>query len=247
MQFANLIAGCAFASSGHNRVDQCSKGRNEQGGRKTYRKHKVLEVAFVNRSWMGQECPIDEFCHWVLLQPNTTPIEKEYFPIFLLTDLKLCDIFPFMKDFDKFDLNILRHIQLDASQSIDRLADAVGLSRNACWRRMKKLEDEGVIDRKVAILNPEKLELGLMVYVLVKTLDHEPAWLSKFKKAVQSMPAIVGAHRMSGSLDYVLRVRVADVKTYDQFYQRLIDKVPIGDVSASFVMEDIKDTTALPL
>ena len=138
-------------------------------------------------------------------------------------------------------------MQDDASQSIDQLADSIHLSRNACWRRLKRLEADGVIDRKVALLNPEAVELDLLVFVMIKALGHDPDWLEKFKKAVSSMPEIIGAHRMTGDLDYVLRVRVKDVKSYDDFYQRLIAKVPIADLSASFVMEDIKDTTALPV
>lgn len=152
-----------------------------------------------------------------------------------------------MTGIDEFDLKILRLVQADVSPNIETLADQIGLSRNACWRRLKRLEEDGVIERKVAIVNPDTVNLGLMVYVLVRTHDHEPSWLSKFKSAVQTMPEVVGAHRMSGNLDYVLRVRVRDVKAYDRFYQRLISKVPISEVSASFVMEDIKDTTALPL
>lgn len=152
-----------------------------------------------------------------------------------------------MKALDEFDLNILKHMQKDASQSVEQLADNVNLSRNACWRRLKRLEADGFIDHKVAILSPQKLDLDLMVYVMVRTHDHEPSWLEKFKSAVRNMPEIVGAHRMSGDLDYVLRVRVSNVKAYDQFYQRLIAKVPISEVSASFVMEDIKDTTSLPI
>ncbi len=148
---------------------------------------------------------------------------------------------------DEFDHKILRVIQKDASVSIDLLADHVGLSRNACWRRYKRLEEQGIIKAKVALLDPAKLDLELLVHVLVRTHEHEPAWLDKFKRAVSSMPEIVGAHRMSGDLDYVLRVRVASVSAYDDFYQRLIAKVPIGEVSASFVMEDIKDTTELPI
>jgi len=152
-----------------------------------------------------------------------------------------------MDKIDEFDLKILRKMQKDASLSVDTLADMVGLSRNACWRRMKRLEADGVINAKVALLDAEKLDLDLMAYVLVRTHDHEPGWLEKFRTAVRSMPEIVGAHRMSGDLDYVLRVRVRDVKAYDAFYQRLIAKVPISEVSASFVMEDIKDTTGLPI
>ena len=149
--------------------------------------------------------------------------------------------------FDEIDIKILRNLQEDAAQSIDQLADSIHLSRNACWRRLKRLEADGVIDRKVALLNPEAVELDLLVFVMIKALGHDPDWLEKFKKAVSSMPEIIGAHRMTGDLDYVLRVRVKDVKSYDDFYQRLIAKVPIADLSASFVMEDIKDTTALPV
>lgn len=152
-----------------------------------------------------------------------------------------------MNNIDEIDLKILKNLQQDASLSVDLLADKVVLSRNACWRRVKRLEADGVIRAKVALLNAEKLDLDLMVYVLVRTHDHEPDWLEKFKSAVRLMPEIVGAHRMSGDLDYVLRVRVRDVKAYDRFYQRLISKVSISEVSASFVMEDIKDTTGLPI
>ena len=152
-----------------------------------------------------------------------------------------------MMELDEFDLKILRNLQTDASMQVEKLADIIGLSRNACWRRIKLLEAAGIIQKRVAILDAEKLELDLMAYVLVRTHDHEPGWLSKFKNAVRSMPEIVGAHRMSGDLDYVLRVRVRDVRAYDRFYQRLITKVPISEVSASFVMEDIKDNTQLPI
>jgi len=150
-----------------------------------------------------------------------------------------------MSDLDETDLKILRHMQKDASQSIDQLADSVFLSRNACWRRVKRLEADGIIEKKIALVNPESVDLGLLVFVMIRALGHDPDWLAKFKLAVSSMPEIIGAHRMTGELDYVLRVR--DVKTYDGFYQRLIAKVPIADLSASFVMEDIKDTTALPV
>ena len=152
-----------------------------------------------------------------------------------------------MGDLDEIDLKILRYVQKDASQSIDVMADEIGLSRNACWRRLKKLEADGVIKSKVALVDADQIDLSLLVFVMIRALGHEPGWLGKFKSAVSTMPEIIGAHRMSGDLDYVLRVRVRDVKAYDAFYQRLIAKVPIADLSASFVMEDIKDTTALPL
>lgn len=149
--------------------------------------------------------------------------------------------------YDEIDLNILRLVQDDASLSIEQIAEMIHLSRNACWRRLKRLESERVIERRVALLNPEAVDLGLLVFVMIKTMGHDPDWLQKFNNAVTTMPEIIGAHRMSGELDYLLRVRVKDVKAYDLFYQRLIAKVSIADISAAFVMEDIKDTTALPV
>lgn len=148
---------------------------------------------------------------------------------------------------DKIDRKILDVLQSDVSMSMDALSESVGLSRNACWRRVKQMEDDGVILARVALVDPELVGLGLSIFVMIRTNEHAPDWLSKFESAVKDIPEIVGAHRMSGDLDYILRVRVLDVKGYDRFYQRLISRVPIAEISASFVMDDIKDTTALPL
>ena len=127
------------------------------------------------------------------------------------------------------------------------MSGEIGLSRNACWRRVKRLEDERVITARVALVDPEKLGLGLSVFIQVRTSSHHPDWLARFRAAVTALPEITGVYRMSGDLDYVLRARVADVKGYDRLYQRLIAKVPMTDVSASFVMEEIRDSTALPV
>lgn len=148
---------------------------------------------------------------------------------------------------DNLDRAILTILQRDAALSVDALADQIHLSRNACWRRVKRLEADGILQKRVALVDPAKVGLGLLVFVLIRTNDHSSEWLKRFRTAVRVMPEIIGAQRMSGDLDYVLRVRVADVGAYDRFYQRLIEKVQIADVSASFVMEDIKETTALPV
>ena len=148
---------------------------------------------------------------------------------------------------DEKDRALLRLLQEDASLSVDALADRIHLSRNACWRRMKRLEEDGVIRGRVALLDPGKLNLGLTAFVLLRAADHTPDWLDRFDRAVRRLPEICSAHRMSGDLDYVLRVRVADMADYDRFYKALTRLVPLRDISASFVMEDIKDTTALPL
>lgn len=148
---------------------------------------------------------------------------------------------------DDLDRSILRLLQKDATLSVDAVAEAVHLSRNACWRRIKRLEGDGIIARRVAIIDPESVDLAQSVAVLVRTDNHDPEWLERFRKAVREMPEISGAYRMSGELDYLLRVHVRDVRAYDRFYQRLIAKLPIANVSASFVMENIKDTTELPI
>ena len=158
------------------------------------------------------------------------------------------DIFPPMSNnIDDIDRKILSRLQNDCSISIDLLAEQVHLSRNACWRRVKLMESRGLIIKRVALLDPQQLSLDLQVLVLIKTGEHNPSWLKKFRQIIANTPEIMGAHRMTGDLDYVLKVRVASVKDYDRFYQELIRQIPIADISASFVMEDIKDTTALPV
>ncbi|MBL0935230.1 MAG: Lrp/AsnC family transcriptional regulator [Rhizobiaceae bacterium] len=147
---------------------------------------------------------------------------------------------------DEIDRRIVATLQRDASLSIDQLSEEVHLSRNACWRRVKLMEEEGIITGRVALVDAERLGYGLSVFILVRTTHHEPGWLDRFRSAVQSIPEIQGVYRMSGDLDYVLRARVPDVKAYDRLYQRLIAKVPLSDVSASFVMEEIKETMMLP-
>ncbi|TDL87890.1 Lrp/AsnC family transcriptional regulator [Meridianimarinicoccus aquatilis] len=148
---------------------------------------------------------------------------------------------------DETDRRILRALQRDAGLSADALAEAVGMSRNACWRRVKQLEASGVIARRVALVDPEAVGMGLSVFVLLRTSQHDADWLTKFERAVRSMPEIVSAHRMAGDIDYILRVRIGSMKEYDNFYQRLITRVPVSEISASFVMDDIKDTTELPV
>ena len=148
---------------------------------------------------------------------------------------------------DNIDRKILKILQEDATISMDALAEKVNLSRNACWRRTKVLEDMGVITGRVALLDPERLDLSLQVLVLMRTATHTPDWLDQLERVVKDTPEILSAYRMSGDLDYVLRVRVRDVKDYDRFYQDLIRRIPISDISSSFVMEELKQTTALPV
>lgn len=152
-----------------------------------------------------------------------------------------------MEKIDAIDLRILRYLQRDASMSMDRLAEAVHLSRNACWRRMRMMEDAGIIRGRVVLVDPDAVGCGLQVLVMLRTSNHDPSWMARFDAAVMHLPEIVGAFRMTGDLDYVLRVRVADMAGYDKFYKELIARVPVSDISASFVMETLKDTTEVPL
>ncbi|MBN9034631.1 MAG: Lrp/AsnC family transcriptional regulator [Rhizobiales bacterium] len=148
---------------------------------------------------------------------------------------------------DETDRRILAELQRDGSLPVEQLAERVHLSRNACWRRVKRLEEERVITGRVALVDADRLGLGLSVFVIVRTSSHDPDWLKRFRDAVTGFPEITGVYRMSGDLDYILRARVADVKAYDRLYQRLIARVPLTDVSASFVMEEIKETTVVPV
>ena len=152
-----------------------------------------------------------------------------------------------MHKFDDLDKKILRELQADASTPIEELGARIGLSRNACWRRIKLLEESGAIRKRVALASPDALGLGLQVFIAVRTNDLHQGWLDRFSRGVKDIPEITGAYRMSGDLDYLIRARISDIKDYDALYQRLIRKVQMSDVSASFVMEEIKETTALPV
>jgi Lrp/AsnC family transcriptional regulator len=148
---------------------------------------------------------------------------------------------------DPIDRKILGLLQADASLSIADIASKVGLSQTPCWKRIQKMEAAGVIKGRVALLNGHKLDLGLTVFVQLRTKQHDEVWLNKFAKAVMEMPEVVEVYRMAGDIDYLLRVVVRDTAAYDRFYKTLIKKVPLHDVSSSFAMEEIKFTTQLPL
>ena len=148
---------------------------------------------------------------------------------------------------DQIDRDILRILQDDAAISTERLAERVNLSKNACWRRVRNLDRNGIIAKRVALLNAKAIGLGMSVFVAVKVKEHSPEWLDKFQAAVAALPQISGAFRTSGDVDYMLQVRVRDVEGYDAFYKSLIRLAPGMDVSATFVMEEIKNSTALPL
>ncbi|AXF60325.1 Lrp/AsnC family transcriptional regulator [Leclercia sp. W6] len=149
---------------------------------------------------------------------------------------------------DKIDRKLLSLLQSDCTLSLQALADAVNLTTTPCWKRLKRLEDEGILLGRVALLDPEKLGLGLTAFVLIKTQHHSSDWYCGFVSVVSQMPEVLGFWRMAGEYDYLMRVQVADMKRYDDFYKRLVNSVPgLSDVTSSFAMEQIKYTTALPI
>ncbi|MBI2256521.1 MAG: Lrp/AsnC family transcriptional regulator [Proteobacteria bacterium] len=150
-------------------------------------------------------------------------------------------------ELDRIDARILTALQADANQAIADLSESVGLSANACWRRIKRLEELGIIRGRVALLDPMKLDLGVTVFVAIRTNEHNDAWLQKFNDAVEQIPEIVELYRMSGEIDYLMKVVVADIAHYDRVYKRLIQLVKLTDVSSTFAMEQMKYTTALPV
>jgi Lrp/AsnC family transcriptional regulator len=148
---------------------------------------------------------------------------------------------------DEIDRKILAVLQEDATLPVSEVAERVGISTSPCWRRIQKLEAEGVIRKRVALLDGDRLNVGVTVFVALRTNRHDIAWLERFAAAVDDIPEVVEFYRMSGDVDYLLKVVVPDIAAYDAVYKRLIQKVSLTDVSSSFAMEQIKYTTALPL
>ncbi len=148
---------------------------------------------------------------------------------------------------DAIDRKILSLLQDDASLSVAAIGHRVGLSSTPCWKRIQKLEAEGVIQKRVALIDQDKLGLGVTVFVSVQTGDHSEEWLKKFAQVVEAMPQVMEFYRMAGDVDYLLRVVVPDIHGYDVFYKQLIAAVPLKNVTSRFAMEKIKSTTALPI
>ena len=148
---------------------------------------------------------------------------------------------------DDLDRRILAELQVDASQSLDEIARKVGSSKTPVWNRIKRFRDSGIITRQTAVLDPEALGLEACFFVLIRTSEHEADWQRKFLQALQERPEVLEAHRLAGDIDYILKVRVANARAYDVFYQALISEVRIYNVTALLSMQEIKSTTLLPL
>lgn len=148
---------------------------------------------------------------------------------------------------DSKDRAILAALQRDATQSIAHIAELTHLSTTACWKRIQRLQQEGVIKRQVCLLNRYKIGLGVTVFVSIRTDQHDPQWLDDFAKGVSAFPEVVEIYRLAGETDYLLKVVVPGIDDFDRIYKRLISTVKLSDVSSNFCMEEIKYTTAMPL
>ena len=148
---------------------------------------------------------------------------------------------------DRTDLKILAILQEDASLPVAEVASRVNLSQTPCWRRIQKLEAQGVIEKRVALVDPVSIGLGISVFVEVEAADHSPEWLGRFAESVASMPEVMDVYRMAGDVDYLLRIAVGSMAEFDDFYRRLIADVPLKNVTSRFAMERVKSTTAYPL
>ncbi len=148
---------------------------------------------------------------------------------------------------DRIDRNILKLLQNDSTMPVADIARKIGLSTTPCWRRIQKMEEDKIIVRRVAILDNKKVNVGVTVFVSIKTDQHNKEWLKRFSEIISAYDEVVEFFRMSGQIDYLLKVVVPDIESYDEFYKKLVAKIEIENVSSSFAMERIKDTTALPL
>lgn len=148
---------------------------------------------------------------------------------------------------DDYDRSILRAIQTNSDRTVQELADLIGLSATPTARRLKRLTETGIINRNVALLDAEKLDLRATLFVFIRTSNHDAEWLGRFAEGVRRMPEVIEFYRMSGDVDYLIKVCLPDIRDYDDLYKRLIAIAPLSDVSASFAMEAIKNTTELPV
>jgi Lrp/AsnC family transcriptional regulator len=148
---------------------------------------------------------------------------------------------------DSIDRKILELLQADAGLTVKQIAEQIPLSVTPCWKRMQKLESQGYIRARVALLDAAMVHAEVTVFVAIKTDQHTPEWIGRFSQAISDMPEIMEAYRMSGDVDYLLKIAVSSIAAYDQFYKQLIERIELSNVTSSFAMEEIKCTTALPI
>lgn len=244
VQLRNLSARCAREQAGDQSVNEARGRGHEQGRGKAEGRALVFEIALSDRMGVIQEPALkhdassDEASIYLQIRQFSSQTIHQ-----IGTDLGNYSMTPL----DSIDIRILALLQRDASCSISEIGDAVHLSQNACWRRIKRLEDEGVIKKRVALLDPQKLDVGVTVFVSVRVGEHSEKWLETFTALVRKMPEVIEFYRMAGDVDYLLKLQVADIPAYDRVYKSLIHAAKLMDVSAAFAMEEMKRTTELPL
>jgi Lrp/AsnC family transcriptional regulator len=148
---------------------------------------------------------------------------------------------------DEKDRKILKEMQRDSSRPVAEIAETVNLSQNACWRRIRQMEESGIIRKHVVLLDQERIGLNITVFSLVRTSDHSAEWLEKFSRGIDRIDEVMEFHRLNGTYDYLLKIVVASIADYDRVYRKLIAAAPLHDVTSSFSMERIKSTTELPV
>lgn len=150
-------------------------------------------------------------------------------------------------ELDDIDLRILAALQSNSSLTTAEVAERAGVSPTPCWRRIQRLEEAGYIKKRVALLDRDKLNVGVTVFVAIRTNQHSVEWLAKFHSALRDIPEVVEFHRLSGSIDYLVKAVVPDIAAYDALYKKLISRIELSDVTSMFAMEELKSTTELPL
>lgn len=233
--------------------DQGVDGAGQRGPQERQRKGEghtlMLEIALAHGSRVIEEQAVEH-------GESPTPLDlsgsllrdsRYFFPIFALFVYVIGMNSRPSQELDAADLRILGVLQEDAALSVAEVAERVNLSQNACWRRIKRLEEDGIILRRVALLNAQRLEAGVTVFATIRAAEHSDAWLAELTAVVRRIPEIVEFYRMSGDIDYLLKIKVADIAAYDAVYKRLIHGIRLSDVSSAFAMEELKSTTAIPL
>lgn len=258
MQVGDCIAARLFKEAGNQAVDETGERRPEHLSGKEHRLHEMFAIGLIDRRRMLQKHS-SQHVRPLQKRPGLSAPAcwKEYrkngekLPKFTQSGYIFCDVYLYlwrsMGKIDSIDRKIITVLQTDAAQSVSAIGEAVGLSQNAAWRRIRRLEDEGYLKARVAIFDAEKLGFPLTAFAILRVREHSEEWLSAFAKKILAMPEIVEFYRMSGDIDYMAKIICRDMKHYDEIYKRIIASGPIQDVSTSFAMEGIKCTTAAPI
>ena len=250
MQVANRLASCVFEQKWKQAVQKACATRFAHAPTKTGRDTQMLEIRFANRLRMIGEQMSQWNLAFLYFHPSVyLKRQRKGFQIssqFVIL-VKYFSILMGLSKMDSIDQRLLALLQDNSSYTVAEISEKIGISSTPVWKRMKRLEESGVIANRVVLLDPQKIGLGLTGFVLVRTNNHSEEWLKRFANVVDSVPEIVEMHRMAGDVDYLLKIVAPDVSGYDAIYKKIIKDIELSDVSASFSMEVVKSTTVLPL